>query len=101
MKVEIEFQSMSEDQIGRLLKDAVKQNAINSMPVGKRKKALKEMEDGEACSLCGEEECECDDDNGSKVEMNRRGIKPNLPSATTEDLPRGMNLSKYTKKGKK
>jgi len=102
MKVEIEFSSMSEEQVSRLLKDAVRQQAINSMPVGKRRKAMKEMEsEGKTCEVCGEGECECGDDNAAKVDISRRGVKPNLPSVTPEDMPKGMNLSKYQKKGKK
>ncbi|MFO0452122.1 MAG: hypothetical protein ACK52I_26300 [Pseudomonadota bacterium] len=93
---------MSEEQVGRLLKDAVRQQAINSMPVGKRRKAMEEMEDGPGCEVCGEDDCECDDDNATKVAISRRGVKPNLPSVTSEDMPKGMNLSKYQKKkGKK
>lgn len=93
----ISLGSMKESDLGQLLKDAVKQNRVNSLPVGRRKKAMEDMAGDETCSICGGEDCKCDADNAAKVAMHRRGVKSSLPDVTSEDLPRGMNLRKYAK----
>lgn len=97
---EIELSDLTEDAVRRLLKDAIRQQAVNSMPVGKRGKARQQME---ACECCGKPNCDCDcdeeDENAAHVEMNRRGVKANLPTVTSEDLPRGMKMARY--KGRK
>ena len=36
-----------------------------------------------------------EDENAAKVEMNRRGVKSNLPGVTSEDLPRGIKMARY------
>jgi len=97
---EIELSDLTEDAVRRLLKDAVRQHAVNSMPVGKRGKARQVMDE---CECCGKPDCDCEcdeeDGNAANVEMNRRGVKANLPTVTSEDLPRGMKMAKY--KGRK
>lgn len=97
---EIELSDLTEDAVRRLLKDAIRQQAVNSMPVGKRGKARRQME---ACECCGTPNCDCEcdeeDENAAHVEMNRQGVKSNLPTVTSEDLPRGMKMARY--KGRK
>jgi hypothetical protein len=97
---EIELSDLTEDAVRRLLKDAVRQHSVNSMPVGRRGKARQEME---SCSCCGKPNCDCEcdeeDANAANVEINRRGVKANLPTVTSEDLPRGMKIASY--KGRK
>lgn len=103
IEFEIELSDLSEDAVRRLLKDALRQNAVNSAPRGKREK----MRRGSLCPDCGEhvDECECSDsdmesDNDAKVAMNREasGGKANLPNVKSDDLPRGINMKKYAKK---
>lgn len=99
MQFEIELSDLTEDAVRRLLKDAVRQQARNSLPIGKRGK---KKEEEETCGCCGEPECECEDEcedeNAVKVAMNRRGVEPSLPKVNGDDLPKGMNLSKYKAK---
>ena len=89
---EIDFSELTNAAIRRLLRDALRQQAINSMPEGKRAAARRRYEEN-----ADDEDGE--DENDAKVEMNRRGVKPTLPSVTSEDLPRGMKMGKY--KGRK
>lgn len=105
VELEIELSDLSEDAVRRLLRDAIRQNSINSAPAGKRGK----MRRGTLCPECGEhvDECECEyesaQDNDAKVAMDRDAAagKANLPNVKAEDLPRGMNMKKYAKKGQK
>jgi hypothetical protein len=102
--LEVDISDLSDDAVRRLLRDAIKQQSVNSMPAGKRGKAKKEMEE---CDCCGKPACDCEcedeDDNDAMVEMDRSatGGKANLPGVTSDDLPRGMNMKKYANKGKK
>ena len=89
---EIELSDLTDDAVRRLLKDAIRQERLNSLPAGKRAAAKK------AYAESAEEESE-EDDNDANVEMNRRGVKTNLPNVTGEDLPRGIKVTKY--KGRK
>jgi hypothetical protein len=89
---EIELSDLTDDAVRRLLKDAIRQERLNSLPAGKRAAAKK------AYAESPEEENE-EDDNDANVEMNRRGVKTNLPNVTGEDLPRGIKVTKY--KGRK
>ena len=89
---EIDFSDLTNAAIRRLLKDALRQQAINSMPEGKRAAAKRRYE-------VDTDDEDGDDENDAKVEMNRRGVKSTLPSVTSEDLPRGMKMDKY--KGRK
>ena len=89
---EIELSDLTDDAVSRLLKDAIRQERLNSLPAGKRAAAKK------AYAESAEEENE-EDDNDANVEMNRRGVKTNLPNVTGEDLPRGIKVTKY--KGRK
>jgi len=88
---EIELSDLTDDAVRRLLKDAIRQQALNSMPAGKRAAAKRAYEEN------AEEEEE--DDNDANVAINRQGTKPNLPTVTSADLPRGVKVSKY--KGRK
>ena len=86
---EIELSDLTDDAVRRLLKDAIRQQRLNSMPAGKR-------------GAAGRVNVETDDDDGdndAKVAMNRGGVKPNLPGVTTADLPQGVKPPKY--KGRK
>lgn len=102
--IEVDISDLSEEAVRRLLRDAIKQQAVNSMPAGKRGKAKKEMEE---CDCCGKPACDCEcedgDDNDELVGMDRAasGGKANLPSVKSDDLPRGMDMKKYANKGKK
>lgn len=90
---EIELSDLTDDAVRRLLKDAIRQQRLNSMPAGKRAAAKRAYE---------ENDTDDDDDlgeNDAKVEMSRRGVTPSLPGVTSEDLPRGMRMAKY--KGRK
>jgi hypothetical protein len=93
--IEIEMSDLTEDAVRRLLKDAWRQQALNSMPSQKRKKAKKEMEDED------EEDEEMEElaqkDNAAKVAMNRGDSGPTLPSMTADDLPRGVKMPKPSK----
>lgn len=89
---EIELSDLTDDAVRRLLKDAIRQERLNSLPAGKRAAAKK------AYAESSEEEGE-EDDNDANVEMNRRGVQTNLPNVTGEDLPRGIKVTKY--KGRK
>lgn len=89
---EIELSDLTDDAVRRLLKDAIRQQRLNSLPAGKRAAARKAYEES------AEEEKE-EDGNDANVAMNRRGVKANLPTVTTEDLPRGLKVAKY--KGRK
>lgn len=99
---EIELSDLTEDAVRRLLRSALRQQAINSMPVGKRGKAKKEMQ---TCQFCGDDSDDCDcmkDDiaeNNAKVQMNGGSAAPKLPSVTTEDLPRGTRLPRQIRTG--
>ena len=87
---EIELSDLTDDAVRRLLKDALRQERLNSMPAGKRaaaQRAYDEIDDDDEA-----------DENDTKVEMNRRGVKPSLPGVTSEDLPRGMKLTKYKRR---
>ncbi len=85
---EIELSDLTDDAVRRLLKDAIRQQRLNSLPAGKRAAAKK------AYAESAEEENE-EDDNDANVEMNRRGVKTNLPNVTGQDLPRGIKVTKY------
>jgi len=89
---EIELSDLTDDAVRRLLKDAIRQQRLNSMPAGKRAAAKRAYEESDA----DDDEL---DENDAKVEMSRRGVKPSLPTGTSEDLPRGMRMAKY--KGRK
>lgn len=89
---EIELSDLTDDAVRRLLKDAIRQQALNSMPAGKRAAAKRAYADRDI-------EDEEENENEVKVDMNRRGVKSSLPTVTSEDLPRGMKMAKY--KGKK
>jgi len=89
---EIELSDLTDDAVRRLLKDAIRQQRLNSMPAGKRAAAKRAYEESDT----DDDEL---DENDAKVEMSRRGVKPSLPSVTSEDLPRGMRMAKY--KGRK
>ena len=95
---EVEISDLTEEAVRRLLKESWRQQAINSMPHSKRKKAMAEMEetdddDESYCKACRE--------NDAKVAMNRGDTKPSLPGATSDDLPKGIKIAKAkkTKKG--
>lgn len=89
---EIELSDLTDDAVRRLLKDAIRQQRLNSLPAGKRAAARKAYDES------AEEEHE-EDGNDANVEMNRRGVKANLPTVTGEDLPPGIKVTKY--KGRK
>lgn len=89
---EIELSDLTDDAVRRLLKDAIRQQRLNSLPAGKRAAARQAYEES------ADEEKE-EDGNDANVAMNRRGVKANLPTVTTEDLPRGLKVAKY--KGRK
>jgi len=84
---EIELTDLTDDAVRRLLKDALRQQRLNSMPAGKRAAARRAYEEREA-----EDE---EDGNDANVQMHRGGVKPNLPTVTTADLPRGTKVAKY------
>lgn len=87
---EIELSDLTEDAVRRLLKDAIKQRAINSLPAGRRAKARRERE---TCDCCGKAACDCDcDDSTATADMNRGGVRPNLPGVTSADLPPGTRI---------
>lgn len=94
---EIELSDLTEDAVRRLLMESWRQQAINSMPQAKRKKAKMEMEEKDEdegyCKACKE--------NDAKVAMNRGDTKPSLPSVTTDDLPKGIKVAKAKKEKKK
>jgi hypothetical protein len=90
MAVIVDVSDLTTTAVRRLLRDAIHQNALNAMPASRRAKAMKEM---------AQPEDDEDDENDAKVEINRQGVNPNLPSVTEDDLPRGIKLSKY--KGRK
>jgi hypothetical protein len=85
---EIELSDLTDDAVRRLLKDAIRQQRLNSMPAGKRAAARRayELQEGED---------EGDNDNDSNVAINRNGMKANLPVVTSADLPRGVKVTKY------
>jgi hypothetical protein len=99
ISLEIEISDLTEECVRRLLKDAIKMQSINSMPVGKRKAAMKAAH--EASESADKEEEEEYGDNDTNVEIHRGGVKQNIPSITSADLPRGMDVSKYSKKKSK
>lgn len=84
---EIELTDLTDDAVRRLLKDALRQQRLNSMPAGKRVAARRAYEERET-----EDE---EDGNDANVQMHRGGVKPNLPTVTTADLPRGTKVAKY------
>ncbi len=84
---EIELSDLTDDAVRRLLKDAIRQERVNSMPAGKRDAARRAYDQ--------EEEEEETDDNDTNVAMSRGGTKANLPNVTSADLPRGVKVAKY------
>jgi hypothetical protein len=92
--IEIELTDLTEDAVRRLLKDAIRQQSVNSLPAHRRGKAKQS-----ACGCCGKPSCDCDcpadDENSTKVAMNRGGTSPNLPGVKGDDLPPGMDLARY------
>ena len=95
MEMEIELSDLTKDAVRRLLKEAVRAQARNSKPVGRRGKD----KDDE----CEEDEYEktAAEDNAAKVDMSRRGVKSSLPTVTADDLPRGVKFEQYKSKSKK
>lgn len=99
---EIELSDLTEDAVRRLLRSAMRQQAINSMPVGKRGKATKEMQ---TCRFCGDDSDDCDcmkeeiAENDAKVRMNGGDSAPALPAVTTADLPQGTRLPRQIRTG--
>lgn len=93
---EIELSDLTEDAVRRLLKDAIRQQSINSMPAGKRKKAMAEMESE------GDEEDEGSmkavKDNDAKVAIGRKGVAPSLPGVKGSDLPKGIKAGRLKRK---
>jgi hypothetical protein len=87
---EIELSDLTDDAVRRLLKDAIRQQRINSMPAGKRAAARRAYDENET-----EEEQEGD----GNVAIHRQGVKANLPTVTSADLPSGVKIAKY--KGRK
>jgi len=87
---EIELSDLTDDAVRRLLKDAIRQQRINSMPAGKRAAARRAYAENET-----EEEQEGD----GNVLIHRQGVKANLPTVTSADLPSGVKIAKY--KGRK
>lgn len=100
---EIELSDLSEDAVRRLLKESWRQQALNSMPQSKRKKAKEEMEDEGEDEDEEEDEgyCEACKENDAKVAMNRGESMPSLPSVRSDDLPKGVKVPRPKKEKKK
>lgn len=91
----IEMSMMPNEDLHRVVKNARRQQAINSTPVGKRGKKARELA---VCPTCGDEDCDCGeyemDENDTKVSMGRSAAMPPAGGVTSEDLPRGTKIPK-------
>jgi hypothetical protein len=94
MSFRIELSFLPSSEMNKVSRDAIRQQKINSAPVGKR--AAMEAEMGK-CQYCGDADCDCsmldeeEEENEVKVGMSN-GEMPSTSEVTNEDLPRGVKI---------
>jgi hypothetical protein len=100
MSFRIELSFLPSSEMNKVSRDAIRQQKINSAPVGKRAAMKQAMG---KCPDCGEEDCDCsmyeESENEVKVGMSS-GEMPPTPAVTNEDLPRGVKIPTKTPKAK-
>jgi hypothetical protein len=94
MSFKIELSFLPSSEMNQVARDSIRQQKINSAPIGKRGAMRKAMA---TCTACGEEDCDCsmyeDDENDVKGGM-KGGEMPPTADVTSDDLPRGVKIPK-------